>query len=186
MNIPETYDYLVRARRDLWATLEAVPDEVLSRPLLNGDRFHCIKDLVFHLASVEDGWTNGNILQREPLFMNTRAFAGTRGGPEYAGFKLETLLDYWRTVEQSTLAYLETLNDDGLKRNVTDEDWQGRTQEYTVDGLLWHVMIHEMRHTAQIAVLLRTQGIKPPSLDLLFYLPSSVKQPVNENLRNES
>jgi hypothetical protein len=34
MNIPETYDYLVRARRDLWATLESVPDEILSRPLL--------------------------------------------------------------------------------------------------------------------------------------------------------
>ena len=31
MNIPETYDYLARARRDLWATLEGVPDEVLSR-----------------------------------------------------------------------------------------------------------------------------------------------------------
>jgi uncharacterized damage-inducible protein DinB len=33
-----------------------------------------------------------------------------------------------------------------------------------VDGLLWHVMIHEMRHTAQIAVLLRTQGIEPLGL----------------------
>jgi hypothetical protein len=39
MNIPEAYDYLVRARRDLWAALEQVPDEVLSRPLLDGERF---------------------------------------------------------------------------------------------------------------------------------------------------
>jgi uncharacterized damage-inducible protein DinB len=43
---------------------------------------------------------------------------------------------------------------------------------YTVAGLLWHVMLHEVRHTAQIAVLLRTQGIKPPALDLLWYLPA--------------
>jgi uncharacterized damage-inducible protein DinB len=28
-----------------------------------------------------------------------------------------------------------------------------------------------MRHTAQIAVLLRTQGIEPPWLDLKKYLP---------------
>ena len=35
-------------------------------------------------------------------------------------------------------------------------------------AVLWHIMIHEMRHTAQIAVLLRIQGIKPPSLDLLL------------------
>jgi uncharacterized damage-inducible protein DinB len=45
-------------------------------------------------------------------------------------------------------------------------------EQFTVDGLLWHVLIHEMRHTAQIAVLLRSQDVKPPSLDLLFYLPT--------------
>jgi uncharacterized damage-inducible protein DinB len=63
MDIPETYDYLVRARRDLWAALAAVPDEVLSRPLLDGARFHCLKDLVFHIPDVEDGWINGDIRQ---------------------------------------------------------------------------------------------------------------------------
>ena len=47
MNIAETYDYIVRARRNLWAGLQGVSDEVLSRPLLNGDKFHCIKDLMF-------------------------------------------------------------------------------------------------------------------------------------------
>jgi uncharacterized damage-inducible protein DinB len=46
------------------------------------------------------------------------------------------------------------------------------TEHFKLEGLLWHVMLHEVRHTAQIAVLLRTQGIKPPSLDLLFYLPN--------------
>lgn len=44
MNIPDTYDYLVHARRDLWATLESTPDEVLSRTLLHGARLHSIKD----------------------------------------------------------------------------------------------------------------------------------------------
>lgn len=38
MNIPETYDYLVRARSDLWAALEQTPDEVLSKPFLDGTR----------------------------------------------------------------------------------------------------------------------------------------------------
>lgn len=33
MNIPEVYDYLVRARRDLWAALEGVLDEVSDRAL---------------------------------------------------------------------------------------------------------------------------------------------------------
>jgi len=43
----------------------------------------------------------------------------------------------------------------------------------TLCDWLWHIMIHEIRHTAQIVVLLRTQGIRPPSLDLLFYLPGA-------------
>lgn len=29
-----------------------------------------------------------------------------------------------------------------------------------------------MRHTAQIAALLRTQDVRPPQLDLLFSLPA--------------
>jgi hypothetical protein len=102
MNIPEAYDYLVRARRDLWATLERVPDEVLSRPLLNGERFHSIKDLVFHIASTQDFWIREEILREQPLRQTVPAFKDTPGGPVYAGFALKTLLDYWRLVEKST------------------------------------------------------------------------------------
>ena len=171
MNITEIYDYLVRARRDLWAALEGVPDDVLSRPLLGGAQFHCIKDLVFHVAGVEDFWLHEDILRNEPVLKTTPALAATQGGPVYASVPLETLLNYWRAVEQSTLAYLGALTDEERKRVVTVHD--SPEERFTVDGLLWHVMIHEMRHTAQIAVLLRTQGIKPPSLDLLFYLPAA-------------
>ena len=171
MKVPETYDYLVRARRDLWATLESAPDKVLSRPLLDGKRMHCIKDLVFHIAAVEDGWLHEDILSEQPVRENVPALKDAEWGPVYAGFALKTLLDYWRLVEQSTLAYLATLTEDELNRIVIVHD--APEERYTVDGLLWHVMIHEMRHTAQIAVLLRTQGIEPPWLDLKNYLPFS-------------
>lgn len=74
-------------------------------------------------------------------------------------------------MEQSTLAYLASLTDGELNRVMSPHDALER--RFTVDDLLRHVMIHEMRHTAQIAALLRSRGIKPPSLDLLFYLPST-------------
>jgi uncharacterized damage-inducible protein DinB len=167
MNISEIYDYLVRARRDLWAALEKVSDEILSRPLLKGERFHCIKDLVFHTAAVEDGWIHYTILRDQPVLDTFGTLKDIGEGPLYEDFALETLLDYWRAVEKSTLAYLATLTDDDLKRLVDDSP----TERFVLDGLLWHVMIHEMRHTAQIAALLRTQGIKPPLLDLWRYLP---------------
>ena len=169
MNITETYDYLVRARRDLWATLETVPDEVLTRPLLDGKRFHCIKDLVAHTAGVEDGWIHYTILQDSPVEDAFSALKAAGDGPVYAKFPLQTLLDYWRAVEQSTLVYLATLSDADLERLVDDSP----TERFKLDGLLWHVMLHEVRHTAQICALLRMQGIKPPSLDLLFYLPNA-------------
>ncbi len=171
MNIPDAYDYLVRSRRDLWAALQGVPDEVLSRALLNGARFHCIKDLIFHVASTEDFWVREEILRQEPARKANPVFKDTKGGPVFAGFMLETLLDYWRAVERSTLAYLPTLTDDELKRIVTVHDRPG--QRYTVDGLLWNLIIHEARHVAQISVLLRTQSLAPPFLDLLRYLPLS-------------
>ncbi|HXJ06691.1 MAG TPA: DinB family protein [Candidatus Acidoferrum sp.] len=169
MNIPESYDYLVRARRDLRATLEGVPDEVLSRPLLDGAKLHCIKDLVFHIANVEDFWIREEILRQPPLYKTIPALKDTRGGPIFDGFALQTLLDYWRVVEQNTLAYLATLTDDELKRIVSVHDRPGK--RYSVDGLLWNLIFHEARHVAQISVLLRTQGIAPPFLDLLKYLP---------------
>jgi uncharacterized damage-inducible protein DinB len=70
MNIPKIYDYLIRTRRDLWATLEGVPDEILSRPLAGEAWFPCLKDLVFHIATVEDGWLNMDILRRDPVLEN--------------------------------------------------------------------------------------------------------------------
>lgn len=163
------YDYLVRARRNLCADLEAVPDETLSRPLLNGERFHCIKDLLFHIAAVEDGWLHEDILRVPPILDSTPAFQALGGSPEYRDVSLGQLLEYWRAVEDATRAYLITIDDAELSRVVTVHD--APDERYTVDGLLWHVMLHEVRHTAQICVLLRTQDIKPPSLDLLFYLP---------------
>jgi uncharacterized damage-inducible protein DinB len=81
MNVPETYDYLVRARRDLWATLESVPDEVLSRPLLDGAPIDCIKDLVFHVAAVEDFWIHEDLLRQEPVRDTIPALKDTPVGP---------------------------------------------------------------------------------------------------------
>lgn len=167
MNISGMYDYLVRARRDLWATLETVPDEVLSRHLLQGEDMHCIKDLIFHTAAVEDGWMHYTILQDEPIKKSDSTFKGIQD-EKHEELPLSRLLDYWRAVEQSTLAYLEQLTPGELERIVEDSP----EEHFKLEGVLWHVMLHEVRHTAQIAVLLRTQGIKPPSLDLLFYLPN--------------
>ncbi len=106
----------------MWKTLDGVPDEVLSRPLLNGTRLHCIKDLVFHVAVVEDCWLHEDILRDEPLRKTIPAFKDAEWRAVYAAFALKTLLDYWRLVEQSTLAYLATLTDAEVKPIVIVHD----------------------------------------------------------------
>lgn len=172
MNIPETYNYLMRSRRDLWATLEAAPDEVLSRPVLTGSRFHCIKDLILHIPAVEDSWIHEDLLTDTPIWESAAAVQGAKDGPFYAGFSLEALLSYWRLVETSTQEYLAQLTPTELARDVIVNGSKGE-EHFTVDGLLWHVLLHEVRHTAQISMLLRQADIKPPFLDLLNYLPAT-------------
>jgi|SRR6185312_5713614 len=169
MDIPDTYNYLIRARRDLWTALEGVSDAMLSMPIPNGEQLRCIKDIVFHIAGVEDFWIHEDILLDEPVLHRTAALQELRAGAAAASFPITTLVDYWHAVEQSTVAFLSELKEQGLGRAVTLHD--SPDERYTLDGLLWHVMLHEVRHTAQIVVLLRMQGIKPPALDLLFYLP---------------
>ncbi|WP_019587334.1 DinB family protein [Deinococcus apachensis] len=171
MNLSETYNYLVRPRRDLWTSLEVTPDDLLSRPLLDGARFHCIKDLVLHIPAVEDSWLHEDILRDQPVWDRVPEVAGAQDGPYFAQVPLSSLLTYWQAVEASTLGYLGTLTPEELARQVTVNGSRGE-EHFTVDGLLWHVMIHEMRHTAQIATLLRLSGVKPPFLDLLNYLPA--------------
>ena len=168
MNIPEIHAYLLRARHDLWAALEAAPPAALAQPMVPGPEFHCIKDLLSHIIAVQDGWLHEDILRQPPLLASIPELNDTPGGPNYADVDLQTLLNYWQSVHESTSKYLSQLTEAELRRVVTPHD--APNNRFTVDGLLWHVMIHEMRHTAQIAMLLRQQGIKPPALDLYFYL----------------
>ena len=171
MTVPEYYDYLVRARRDLWKFLQTVPDDVLSKPVLPGRRFHCLKDLIVHVPIIEDSWVHEDILRDQPVWEVTPCMANAGDGPLYAAFSLDDLLGYWQAVEHSTLAYLEHLTPNELERKVTMKH-EGGEDHYAVHGLLWHVMQHETRHTAQIALLTRQAGFSPPQLDLLVYLPS--------------
>src|ERR1700744_1109229 len=122
MNIPETYNYLIRARRDLWATLETVPDTILSLPIPNSGELRCIKDLVFHTAGVEDFWIHEDILRDEPVLFRTDALKELRGGAACANFPIGALLDCWKAVEQSTIAFLNGLKQDAWGRAVALHD----------------------------------------------------------------
>ncbi|MDX2268926.1 MAG: DinB family protein [Bryobacter sp.] len=169
MDFSNLYSYLVRARLDLMAALQAVPEAALNEPLLRGKRFQCIKDLLFHIADVEDGTLQGDIQGLPMLQQEISALWNIPAGGSFAEVPLALLLDYWQEVQVSTESFLSALTASEANRVVAVADPEPR--KLTVQQLLWVVAIHEIRHTAQICLLLRQAGYEPPALDLLFYLP---------------
>lgn len=168
MDAESFYSYLTRARRRLWTALRALPDEALSKPVLATDGARCIKDLVWHVAVVEDGWFRGDLLGAP--FVLERFGTEPRSADEYWHHHeapLESLLAYWEAVEADTLRRWPDLTaaaSEGRRVKAFDD------QDVTVsaDEVLWHVMQHEVRHTAHIVQMMRLQGYAPPSLDLVF------------------
>ena len=171
MNIQSYYTYLTRARRDLWAFLESLPDEVLSKSVIPADRMHSMKDLVLHIAIVEDSWLHEDILRDQPVWERMSGFPHEFEKNYHDDKPLAWLLEYWKAVEASTLAYLEAVTDVGLAQRVTV---MGSTDgvTFSANDVLWHVAQHETRHTAQLALLGRLAGYAPPQLDLIKYLRS--------------
>lgn len=163
------YTYLTHARRDLWGALEGLPDRVLAADVIPGARFRSIKDLLFHIPAGEDWWLHENILRDPPVWQSFPDLGGLDDARRRADEPLPRLLDYWWQVEASTLDYLGRLTPAELGRTVRFTVARGEVR-FLVAGALWHVMQHEVRHTAQIALLVRQAGWTPPALDLDNYL----------------
>ena len=99
------YDYVVRTRRDLRTTLEATPDEVLSRPLIAADRFRCLKDMLFHVIEVEDGWVQGDIRKRPMVQEQFPSMRANPGGPAFADVPIALPVDSLSAVDLTLIHY---------------------------------------------------------------------------------
>ena len=169
MDAEAFYHYLTRARRLLWTTLRALPDEDLSKPVLSTEGARCIKDLVKHIAVVEDGWFRGDLLG-VPFVLESFG-PEPRSADEYWHHEkepLSSLLDYWEAVEADTLRRWPDLMA-VVAANGRIKAFDDQTVTVSADEVIWHVMQHEVRHTAQIAQMIRLLGHTPPSLDLVFF-----------------
>lgn len=162
------YAYLCRARRDLWAVLGTLPDAVLSERTMRGKRFGCLKDLVIHIPTVEDVWIREDILG-VPLVQETFSDREIFVQEHVYDQPLERLLEYWRAVEADTESRWPELSEALTRRIPSHPSRPGDL--ISAEDALWHVLQHEVRHTAQIALLIRQAGYAPPPLDLIHYAP---------------
>jgi uncharacterized damage-inducible protein DinB len=166
MNVSEYYAYLSAAREQLWNFLRALPQADLDRDLIeSGDRFHSIKDLVLHVTDVEDHWVHsvarGDGVNREGHFAHDWV------KPDAAQYDLGWIIEYGREVNERTRAFLESGPDMNRSVKLVQDDPASDT--VTLDQLFWHVMTHEVRHTAQIALMIRQLGHTPPWLDYMRF-----------------
>ncbi len=166
MNVREFYTYLSAAREQLWNYLRALPTADLNRDLIEtGDRFHNIKDLLLHAIDFEDHWVHS--IARGDSVHGAGHFQHDWVKPQAEQYDLSWIIDYGREVGGRTMTFLESEPD--LERSIRLVQDDPGSDVVTLDQLMWNVMTHEVRHTAQIAVLVRQLGHTPPWLDYMRF-----------------
>ncbi|UQN05451.1 DinB family protein [Deinococcus sp. QL22] len=169
METKSFYHYLTQARRRLWHSLRSLTDEELSKAVIPTEGARCIKDFLAHIPMVEDGWFRGDLLS-ETLVMDRMGREQPTSDDAYwhhQAESLDALLAYWEAVETETLNRWDDLMA-VVAQNPRVQVNEDRIETLSADEVMWHVMQHEVRHTAHIVQMIRLLGHQPPSLDLVF------------------
>lgn len=142
--------------REKWRRFFTGNPSSLEAPLQAGGRFATAGALIDHIFLVEKRHLQR--LRGEKVDDST-GLSAANAAP---------LFDYGASVRRELAQYVEELDDDsaGEVRTfmVRDQPWQ-----MTPRKLLFHCLLHETRHWAQIALAVRRQGIDPPGDHDLFF-----------------
>ena len=142
--------------RDKWRTYFAAHPDAMEVELQPGGRFSSVGSLIDHIFLVERRHLQR--LMNEPVDPKT-GLSGHHAPP---------LFDYGASVRRELEQYASDLDDD-----VADEPrtFTIATGDFvlTPRKLLFHCLLHETRHWAQIALALRRAGLEPPGNHDLFY-----------------
>ena len=159
MSVAITYDELLRyttAERDKWRSWLVQHPQAMEAPVQPGARFSTVGKLIDHIFLVER-----RHLQR---------LTGDRLSQEtgLSGSNASPLFDYGASVRRELEHYARTLSEDAADEirsiEVRDRKWQMSARK-----LLFHIVLHETRHWAQIALAVRLAGFEPPGDHDLFY-----------------
>ena len=160
MSITLGYDELLRytnEEREKWrAWLLAHPTamEVGVQPAQA--RLPTVGKLIDHIFLVERRHLQR--LREEPLSQATGLSANNA----------PPLFDYGASVRRELERYVETV-EEGIADQTRTFDVQDRQWSMTPRKLLFHILLHEIRHWAQIALAVRIAGFEPPGEHDFFY-----------------
>jgi len=151
---------------DSWANdllldaVKALPDEAVLRDL--GTSHQSLLGTLVHVVAAEELWLSR--WKGAPRSKLT-------GLEEIPG--LGALLAWWATVRAERDAYVASLGEADLEREMEMTTTAGVTHRHRYADMFRHMANHSTYHRGQVAGMLRQLGEKPPSTDLIrFYRES--------------
>ncbi len=159
MSLTLTYDELLQytnEERDKWRGWLTQHPAAMDAPVQPGERLPTVGKLIDHIFLVE----------RRHLQRLASAPLSDRTG--LTATNVPPLFDYGASVRRELEQYIADLDDD-LAEEVRTFEVREQQWAMTPRKLLFHVLLHEIRHWAQIALSVRLAGFEPPGDHDLFY-----------------
>lgn len=159
MALTLAYEELLRytdEERARWRRFFSEHTGALELPLQPSGGFPTIGKLIDHIFLVE---------RRHLQRLRTESLTGSTG---LTGNNAPPLFDYGASVRRELEQFVQAIDDDTAHEvrtfDVRDQQWQ-----MTARKLLFHILLHEIRHWAQIALAVRLAGTAPPGDHDFFY-----------------
>jgi uncharacterized damage-inducible protein DinB len=159
MSLHLSIDELLRyssEERDKWRGWLAARPAALEAAVQAGGRFPTVGKLIDHIFLVE---------RRHLQRLAGQPLAETTG---LTGNNVAPLFDYGASVRREMEQFLRELGEeeaDAVRTiEVRDRQWTMSPRK-----LLFHILLHELRHWAQIALAVRLGGFDPPGEHDLFH-----------------
>lgn len=159
MPLAITFDELMRytsGERDKWRQWFTTNAAALEASVQPGGRLPTVGKLIDHIFLVERRHLQR--LTSQPLSSST-GLTGNNASP---------LFDYGASVRRELEQFVQDL-DDGESETIRTLDVREKKWPVTPRKLLFHVLLHEIRHWAQIALAVRLAGFEPPGDHDLFF-----------------
>jgi uncharacterized damage-inducible protein DinB len=159
MPLTMAFDELLRytnAERDKWRMWFTDHTAAIDAPVQPEARLPTVGRLIDHIFLVE---------RRHLQRLTAQTLADSTG---LTGNNATPLFDYGASVRRELEQFVADLGEDDAD-TIRSFEVRERQWPMTPRKLLFHILLHEIRHWAQIALAVRLAGFEPPGDHDLFY-----------------
>ena len=164
----DLYTYNDWANRQVWACVEKVSDEDYFKD--NTFSVGSIFTQLQHTLAVEDWWLY--YLQSGDVVFQSDELKEKLKDRVY-------LRQHWTQVNKRNMAYIQSLTDAEIQREVKVIWWEDDYPPITVAQALAQVANHSTDHRAQTMAVLHTYGYEGVGQDVLMYLQEAASKEMN-------